>query len=75
MMQIKFAMNCVNAMRTLLANSYMLKRPNAISKIGYVLFHLIYHQITMVYILVVALEFLLATIGVACLIRHYNHKV
>ncbi|SEH82528.1 hypothetical protein SAMN02745192_1617 [Xylanibacter ruminicola] len=53
----------------------MLKRPNAISKIGYVLFHLIYNQITMVYILVVALEFLLATIGVACLIRHYNHKV
>ena len=28
----------------------------------------------MIYIFVVALEFLLAFIGVALLIRHYNHK-
>jgi hypothetical protein len=28
----------------------------------------------MAYILVVALEFLIATVGVACLIRYYNHK-
>jgi len=28
----------------------------------------------MMYIFIVALEFLLAFIGVALLIRHYNHK-
>jgi hypothetical protein len=28
----------------------------------------------MIYIIIVAVEFLLAFIGVALLIRHYNHK-
>jgi hypothetical protein len=28
----------------------------------------------MIYIFIVAIEFLLAFIGVALLIRHYNHK-
>ena len=28
----------------------------------------------MAYIVIVAFEFLLATVGVACLIRYYNHR-
>jgi len=49
--------------------------PSVISIIGFAPFRLTYKTIiTMQYIFIVAFEFVLAFIGVALLIRYYNHK-
>lgn len=51
---------------------------NGTSKTGYVLSHLICKPLKnltiMHYIIIVALEFLVAFVGVGLLIRYYNHK-
>lgn len=56
----------------------MLARPMVTSTTGCALFHQTYnpskHLAIMIYIFIVALEFLLAFIGVALLVRFYNHK-
>ena len=61
--------------RTLLATISMQILPSAISTTGSAPSRLTYKTITiMQYILIVALEFVLAFTGVALLIRYYNHK-
>ena len=56
----------------------MQARPMVTSTTGCALFHQTYnpskHLAIMIYIFIVALEFLLAFIGVALLVRFYNHK-
>lgn len=61
--------------RTLLATISKQILPSAISTTGSAPSRLTYKTITiMQYIVIVALEFVLAFTGVALLIRYYNHK-
>ena len=74
-MPMPFAANSRRMGRTLLATISMQILPSAISTTGSAPSRLTYKTITiMQYILIVALEFVLAFTGVALLIRYYNHK-
>ena len=66
--------SCTIVVRLLVTISMQI-HPSVISIIGFAPFRLTYKTIiTMQYIFIVALEFVLAFIGVALLIRYYNHK-